>query len=586
MPVSDLLSSGYYGNRAGYIPTSFADVTRDRFDQVLRDDPQSRFSADYYIREFEEGRALEERNKLLNDRLGRDVVAEVRDQVQKENPQKPGSDIREHQRFIIDTYQARLDDMIDAGRQEDLQAWAGIRKAAEIRDATIDRAQVAQIEADRTSARAESDVANVGGNLLGGMGALLDPINLVTLPLGAGAGASVIRAAVIDGALNMGVEAVQTPSRAEWINSIGFKYGFGDAAADIAIAGVGGAGLSALIRGAGKGLNALKGQSEAILRDVAGDMRNSAQVREAAQYMERVAHIDENIPPLARIDDGVHPMEVVASHRHHLKETQDAFGEYRNPVYSEDIPFDVAELTVRADIPPARSFEEGAATRGKYSDYTTPTPQELRYMQGAIRELQQSEKGKLLFREQQGQGATPDVIKAQENTFPEWFRQLNREGESLSRDYVAKVFDKVQSSKPLGKKEVRVAKALFSEAQGQREVNARQILNFRQDRAVARNDAVAAEIDAVYQRELAREMADPYLQNPQQAARSLAEDIKAGAEDEMIDAARADFERELAENPDMEMLMEDGSTKTLADIAEELADDGEILRAVTICGVG
>ena len=54
----------------------------------------------------------------------------------------------------------------------------------------------------------------------------------------------------------------------------------------------------------------------------------------------------------------------------------------------------------------------------------------------------------------------------------------------------------------------------------------------------------------------------------------------------MMDAARADFERMVDEMPDYEILMEDGSTRSIKELAEELAEDGKILEAVTVCGVG
>lgn len=207
-------------------------------------------------------------------------------------------------------------------------------------------------------------------------------------------------------------------------------------------------------------------------------------------------------------------------------------------------------------------------------------------MEGLVRDLQESERASFLMQERDGQGSTPDIIKSREDTFPQWFKQLNREGESLSRDYVAGVFEKVRDGKPLGKKEVRVAKALFEEARGLREENARQILNFRQERADNFKKEVAAEIDAIAAREAAADMADPYLEPLPNAAARLADDVKAGAEDNMMDAARADFERMVDEMPDYEILMEDGSTRSIKELAEELAEDGKILEAVTVCGVG
>ena len=344
MPASDLLSSAYFGTPATHVPTDIFDVAEDRLSQVFRNDMDSPIGTDYYLRIAEEGRAFSERNDLIKQRFGRDVVQEVREEF----PQA-GAD------FLITEYQKRTDQLIEEGRTQDMNAWAGIRKAEEIEAVTVDRAQVAEIEAQRTTSRAESSFAAIGGNLMGGLGEIIDPINILTLPLGAGAGRGIIKAAMTDGVINMGVEAVQSPSRAEWMRDIGFKYGFEEIAADIATAGVGGAALSGLIRGVGKGLNKLSGQSETILRTIADDTANGAEVRDAAKYMERVAQVDENIPPLSRIDDGMNPHEVVATHRANVQETQEAFRNYREPVYADDIPFDAGIVSGKGISPRAKS---------------------------------------------------------------------------------------------------------------------------------------------------------------------------------------------------------------------------------------
>lgn len=572
MPAADLLSSSYFGTAATQVPTGFGDVYDDTFDETLR----GRQPTGYLVSVAEEGRAFSERNDLIRQRFGRDIVAEVRE----ENPQA-GAD------FLVKEYQARTDQLIEEGRAQDAEAWRGIRKAQEIEAATVDRAQVARIESQRTSARAESDFARYGGALAGGVAAtFMDPINLATLPIGAGAGVGILRAALLDGALGVAVEAAEAPFNAQWQREIGFKYGLGDAVADIATAGLGGTALSALIRGGSKGLSKLTGHSERVLRDIADNPANGSEVRAAANYMERVAHIDENIPPLSRIDDDFNPHETLATHRANLQETQDAFRQHREPAYSDDIPFDVSTMSARSEPPAARVFEEGEAAGGKFENYTRPTAQELRYMEGLVVELQQAEKGSLLFREQDGQGSTADVSKGRENTFPDWFRAMNREGESLSREYVAKVFEKVKQGEPLGKKEVRLARAMFAEARGMREKNAMQILAFRAERAEGLRAEDAAGIDAIAAREAAREMNDPYLEPMPNAARTLAEDVKAGAEAQMMDAAQADFARLLKDEPDFAVLMEDGSMKTMKELAGELAADRAILDAVTVCGVG
>lgn len=576
MPTSDLLTQAYLGTAATNIPTGFGNVYDDTFDETLR----TRQPTAYLLSVAEEGRAFSERNELIRQRFGRDIVSEVR----KENPEA-GAD------FLISEYQKRTDQLIEEGRNTNMAEWQGIRKAEEIQAEFIDKAQTSRIEAERTRQNAESDFARVGGSLAGGVAAsFLDPINLATLPLGAGAGMGILRGAMLDGVVNMGVEAAEAPANAKWQGELGFKYGLGDAVGDIATAGLGGAGLSALIRGGAKALGTFTGRSEKLLRGIADDTTTLSEVRDAAKYMERVAHIDENQPTPARLGEDISNHDIVAAHRANAQEIQDAFQQHREPVFNEDIPFDITDITPTAASVPApaqaRNFEEGAATGAKFENYTRPNPQETRYMEGVVAELNQAEKGSIIITEKDGQGSTNAVMKGADNTFPQWFRDLNKEGESLSKGYVQKVFDKIQKGEPLAKKEVRVAKVLFEEARAIREENARQILNFRQDRADARTAEANAAIDATAAREAEREMGDPYLAPMPHAAQSLAEDIAAAENPAVMDAAYADFARLLKDEPDFALVMEDGSTKTMADIAQEMEEEKAILQAVTMCGVG
>ena len=169
MSTADLLSTGYFLPPASTVPAGFGDVYDDTFEETIR----GRQPTAYLLSVAEEGRAFSERNDLIKQRFGRDIVAEVRNEFPE-----AGAD------FLVKEYQARTDKFIDEGRAENLDAWAGIRKAEEIEAATIDRAQVARIESERTSARAESNFARYGGAIAGGVAAsFLDPINLATCRL-------------------------------------------------------------------------------------------------------------------------------------------------------------------------------------------------------------------------------------------------------------------------------------------------------------------------------------------------------------------------------------------------------------------
>jgi hypothetical protein len=162
----------------------------------------------------------------------------------------------------------------------------------------------------------------------------------------------------------------------------------------------------------------------------------------------------------------------------------------------DDIPFD--DDFVSGKEPPApRGFIAGELSGTKYADYTKPTPKEMRWLEGVVADLNAAYKGYKTFDyTREGVGGTPDV-KGIKGNFPQWFKDLNESGENVSREYISKVFDKMKSGAPLGKKEARIARTLWAQAMGDREDNVRQMIQHRQQKA-RENEY---EIDAVAERE-------------------------------------------------------------------------------------
>ena len=120
-------------------------------------------------------------------------------------------------------------------------------------------------------------------------------------------GMGILKAMKAEAILNAGVEAVEAPFVAKWQKELGFKYGIGDAALDIGTAGIAGAGFTGIVKGARPTAEAFgrlfdrsakytKEKSLPILQKISDSENLPTAVKDAAKYMSRVAHIDEEVP--------------------------------------------------------------------------------------------------------------------------------------------------------------------------------------------------------------------------------------------------------------------------------------------------
>jgi hypothetical protein len=245
----------------------------------------------------------------------------------------------------------RLDNAILQGREADPTRWQGIKTGEELREEKRNRARAATETYQDIASRATPTSA-IAGSLVGGFGAAFtDPINIATLPFGATAGMGILKAVKTEALLNAAVEAAEIPLVASWQKELGYKYGVGDAALDVGTAGVAGGAFAGIIRGAKpvvdffkKGADAagryVGSKSQPILQKIADSEKLPSSVREAASYMSRVAHIDENNPIVRDIKEDVEtPSEAqdMALHRQTLQDTQDAFRGYDEPVFNDEI---------------------------------------------------------------------------------------------------------------------------------------------------------------------------------------------------------------------------------------------------------
>lgn len=351
MSALDLLSTdSQFGEAAPYVPTGFTDVLTTGMVSTSYGMPNA-------MPRYERSQAYEDREKLITDRFGEEAIEQARTKTREENPFLDPVGIAKSYAdpdYYSKQFNKNLDSIVEQGRAADAERWQGIKTSNEIDEEVKATSRAAIDTAGEITSKAPT-FERIAGTLLGGFGgAMTDPINIATLPFGAGASRSMLQAIGIDAVINAGIEAYQQPEVMRWQKELGYKYGIGDAIANVATAGAGAGIISGLARGTGPAVRAvgeaIRLKSMPILERMAFSTALPSQVRDAAAYMSRVAHVDEEIPlglkeaiealrPPAR-EDGrqappVRDYDVVAANRQNLQETQEAFRNYREPVLTE-----------------------------------------------------------------------------------------------------------------------------------------------------------------------------------------------------------------------------------------------------------
>lgn len=174
------------------------------------------------------------------------------------------------------------------------------RALADVRDVHgIAVRSALKLDRDRaeTASRAYG-LSGVASTFIGGVaGQMTDPLNLLTLPLGAARGAGFTRMLLQEAAAGAAGQAAQEPFVQGGRAALGLEHGFGEAALNVGQAAIGNAGFAGTLRLAGMGLAAARGgrQGEvgrAFGREFAdsvkrADWADPADFAAAAQFFER-----------------------------------------------------------------------------------------------------------------------------------------------------------------------------------------------------------------------------------------------------------------------------------------------------------
>lgn len=282
----------------GYAPTDTGDLIGPSFQNVRQN-----YTTDAEVRLI--GDPLHTRNALIQQRTGRSVSDITGTAAKYTNPTTDGLVAQATEDNDL------IDQHIMTGRKENPGIWDGIKTTAEIRAEGKKVADEATKNFEDLAIRNPSTLSRTVGSMAGGMaGAMTDPLNIATLPLGAGetkaigAGAfgvarGIALAAAKEGAIQAAIEAASIPQIASWQNQVGHKYGLNEAASDVAMGFLGGAAIRGGMEGAVPALRAArKGTAKAssyMLDQVATRAPGLTQsVKDSLKYMSRAEYIDED----------------------------------------------------------------------------------------------------------------------------------------------------------------------------------------------------------------------------------------------------------------------------------------------------
>lgn len=222
-------------------------------------------------------------------------------------------------RARLDALKAKYPDLEIKGHAEIMDHISRVAKAVREETATV---------------RAGADIWGDLGAFTGGAGAaVLDPINLSTIMLGAPAGAGLLRTFLVEAGLGAGVELATMPSRADWKDQIGSKYTLGDMATDVGLGAVGAGGLGVGIKMVGRGAKEafdVTGKGLDKLMDAwrsarqAGAVPDTPETRAAETVVESARDVLEQSP----FEDSI---EGQAAHMAALAEAHDALAQGKLP---------------------------------------------------------------------------------------------------------------------------------------------------------------------------------------------------------------------------------------------------------------
>lgn len=232
--------------------------------------------------------------ELLDDVLNAEIFDAPTKQLLKENNQPWRKGEFKPQPVNMDEY---TDMYIGHLKTKDPAMYKDLKLSTELEKEAVRIGQEASSNFESVWRGASSTQAFFGGLAGGAAAQFLDPINLISIPIGAGAGASIVKAALTAGAVNIGAEVASHPFIVNWQRKIGNEYGLEDLGPNMAIAG-----LMGVVLGGGGHLvgKLLKGEKVDVSSFLNSKKLDDAQDMPLSRSLYEIGkHLEDEDPALA-----------------------------------------------------------------------------------------------------------------------------------------------------------------------------------------------------------------------------------------------------------------------------------------------
>lgn len=412
------------------------------------------------------------------------------------------------------------------------------------------------------------------GSFVGGLaGAMTDPLNIASMPLGAGVSRSILKTALIEAGINVGVEALIQPQVQAWQQELGNEYGFDEITTNLLFAAGGGALLGAGPKAAVRSLEVSRVKTSQMLTSLRSKLDEvetvPRAVKDAVERLERIAVVKESDPFSQRAMD-----LFTRRHEENLNASIERIYGMQEPIRRGDIPvtareFNSIETRITDDMSPQQKLKAEDLKRFQNEDAIQP-----------IKEGDRIDDIDMEFERNQAAQAVKRTRKKQK-------------GEIISPDDFQDVaiIGKTKSGKPNLKLDNKKLKGKIN------------ILNQFEpgQAALIRKTKDGYEafplVRDTFQERLMREDAElPVEGNALDEAlsvRAVPEDVATQKEayaqavsPEARQAEVVEFERLLNDNPNLKILDEEGKAIDIRNVLKDVEQEEAGLEALKVCSLG
>lgn len=515
---------------------------------------------------------IDSKNKMVYQSY-KDSVQSLKD-LEGDNFSLPLSPYH-HQKNFYDEHVKKM-------KIEKPEIYKSIPTLQEVEEKARERARQDRLDLEDVSERFEGGTASrLTATLAGGFaGSMVDPVNLATLAVGAGAGMGLLKTIAVEAAANAGVEGVTQQFVEKWQNELGEEYGLDDKVQAVGMAAIFGGGFAGLTKGLSLG-------ARGIFSKLSKERRLTPNERVILKQMEQHQHFKETNP--FRYHQKDTHFEIVSDvinkinngERVDFKNRTDINNEVFNKIDTRVIESDSpTDIKVKNDI---REFqeEELSLTEEQHILREEYIEEEIENM---VYEVEQAVKGERVVVQrvnpENNQGFVKTDIFKQDSTFPSWYRDIKAKNK--------KDFKKIVKNKKGARYERIRNQAIERLERGYESRESGQVLP-NEDFIAASTPKTRKDIDASF--DFGDEIANRLDPRPKSVGLDVQNQIMREMESpEFEKASRAEFGRILESEPNARYEIEDDSgniiSVTAKQLKEQMESEERIFNEIQVCGIG